>query len=267
MNFFEKILKFLDAEMTEPTLYGWFHIMWLIIVVSLCVAVCLLSSRLTPKITNRIIFITSLVMIGFEIYKQLNFSYSPNTDTWDYQWYAFPFQFCSTPMYIMLLASVIKSEKIRQYLYAYLATFSLFAGIAVMLFPNTVFINTIGINIQTMVHHGAMVVIGVMMYAGKKLELSYFTALKATAIFAITITLASIGNALFEVLGNGETFNMFYISKTHGCELPVLGTIAEKAPYIVFLMSYVIGFSVVSLIVYIVASFICKKVFKSKTQV
>ncbi|MBQ8163915.1 MAG: YwaF family protein [Clostridia bacterium] len=266
MNFFEKILKVLDAEMTEPTMYSWFHIMWLVIVVALCVTVCLLSSKLTAKRTDRIVFITGLVMIALEIYKQFNFSYTYTTDIWDYQWYAFPFQFCSTPMYIMLLAAVIRNEKVRQYLYSYLATFSLFAGIAVMLFPSTVFVDTIGINIQTMVHHGAMVVIGVLMYSSKRLEISNFTIFKAMTVFAVTITMATVGNVLFEAFGNGETFNMFYISKTHGCELPLLSTISENAPYIVFLMTYVLGFSIVSFIVLTISSLLAKKIFEARSK-
>ena len=33
MNLFEKFLYFLQGEMTQPTAFGWFHILWLVLVV------------------------------------------------------------------------------------------------------------------------------------------------------------------------------------------------------------------------------------------
>ena len=51
--------------------------------------------------------------------------------SYNYAWYAFPWQFCSTPMYIGLLAGLSKG-KLHDHFCAYLATFALFAGTAVM---------------------------------------------------------------------------------------------------------------------------------------
>ena len=164
MNFFEKILQVLDADMTRPTMYGWFHLVALLVVIGLIVLVVFKCKNLSEKAFRTIILTTAIVLIIFEIYKQLNFSYNPDSDTWDYQWYAFPFQFCSSPMYVLLLIGCLKECKFRNFLCSFMATFGLFAGIGVMLYPSTVFIETIGINIQTMIHHGSMVVIGVLMF-------------------------------------------------------------------------------------------------------
>ncbi|MCK7485244.1 MAG: hypothetical protein MZU97_06565 [Bacillus subtilis] len=65
-------------------------------------------------------------------------------------------------MYVALFAGLTKNKKIQQALINFLqGPTGMFAGLAVMLYPNDVFITTIGINIQTMVHHGAMMVVGV----------------------------------------------------------------------------------------------------------
>ena len=47
---------------------------------------------------------------------------------------------------------------------AFMMTFSLFGGLVVMAYPNDVFIETIGINLQTMIHHGLQVVLGIYLF-------------------------------------------------------------------------------------------------------
>ena len=49
--------------------------------------------------SQKIILISGFIMLIFEIYKQVIFTYQVG----HYQWYAFPFQFCSTPMYLYII--------------------------------------------------------------------------------------------------------------------------------------------------------------------
>src|SRR5690606_11564090 len=157
-----EILKFLDGNMETPVAYSpfatsWFH--WLSLIVLAITTVWFISyfKRANEKQIKKVILISGIIMVLFEIYKQVIFNYSET----EYQWYAFPFQFCSTPMYLYLILGLSKSRKLDQFLIAYLATYATFAGYAVMLYPSTVFVPTIGINIQTMVHHGLIAVIGI----------------------------------------------------------------------------------------------------------
>ena len=114
---------------------------------------------------RRFLLVESLLITVLEIYKQINFSFHVDgiQILFDYQWYAFPFQFCSTPMYIGLLAAVVRSKSLHMRLCSYLATYALFAGICVMAYPSTVFIDTVGINIQTMIWHGSMITVGIVL--------------------------------------------------------------------------------------------------------
>lgn len=246
MNFFEKILKALDGQMTTPTSYGWFHLMWIGIVIGLCVLVALKCRKLNSKQFRTITIIVASVLILFEIYKQLNFSFNSSTGEWHYQWYAFPFQFCSTPMYVLLLIGLLKENKFSNWLCSFMATFGLFAGVVVMLYPNDVFISTIGINIQTMLHHGMMIVMGVFMIATGRAKLEHKTILKGMAVFGALVATAFALNLTWylSVAPADKTyyFNMFYISPFVRCHLPVLGNIWD-INYVLFLVSYLFGFS------------------------
>lgn len=254
ISFFERILAVLDKDMTTPSLYGWFHLMCLAIVIGLCVLVVMKCRNFTKKQVQRTLGIAAAIMIALEIYKQLNFSYSPGSDTWSYQWSSFPFQFCSTPMYVIPTALLVKNEKIQRSLYAYLATYALFAGTGVMLWPSTVFIPTIGINIQTMVHHGFMVVIGVFLFATGTVKIEHKAILHALPVFAILSSVALISNILFGLYSNtSQTFDMFFISPFEEPSLPLVSIIFADAPYILYLMGYLVGFTLAGYIMILLA--------------
>ena len=256
MNFFEKVLHFLEGTMETPKSYGWFHFMFIAIVISTTIFLCIKFRDCDDKTFRRIALIGWVTLITLEIYKQLVFSfeYDGSVVSWDYQWYAFPYQFCSTPMYVLPFIAFMKESKFRDMLISYMATFSLFAGLAVFAYPNDVFISTIGINIQTMVHHGMQVAFGIYFatYARKKLNLQYF--IKGIPVFAVLSLLAIILDIsvykAFVAHNIDETFNMFYISPYFPCTLPVLSMVYEKVHYSIFLILYILGFTFVAYLVY-----------------
>ena len=242
MQFLKNILSVLDGKMPTPSMYGWFHIMCLFLMVALCVVFFIFRKRISQKTVNIILLTTGIVCILFEVYKLLIMNFDSNGLT-DFMWYIFPFQFCSTPMYIMLLSGILRKGKIYDCLISYLATFAFFAGVAVMLYPSTVFISLIGINIQTMIVHGSMVVIAFMLLVTKTAKFEWKTLLKASIVFVIMVTMAMIMNLIFNATGSPDTFNMFFINPRFTCEIPLLSAIQPNVPYIFFLLIYILGFT------------------------
>ena len=134
MHFLGRLINILDTDMTEPTLYGWFHLLFVALIIVTTITLYKFLKNPQEKTVRKILLVFSLLSIFLEIYKQINFtfSYDGNVISADYQWYAFPFQFCSTPMYIGLFAGLVKNKKIHKALCNYLATFSLFGGLCVI---------------------------------------------------------------------------------------------------------------------------------------
>lgn len=253
---FEQIVSLFSGSMSEPTLYGWFHFLCLIIVLILCILAVSNRQKVTEKSLRLTLGVTGAIMLAFEIYKQIVFAYTPETDVWEYSWSAFPFQFCSTPMYVMLLAALVKDGKFRDGLLAFLATYSLVAGGGVMLYPVTVFTETIGINIQTMLHHGAMVVIAVYLLSSGLIKFEFNTILKsAFPVFITLVGMAITMNFLFDKFGDGSDFNMFYIAPGKDFLLPILEKIFSGLPHFVYLFSYVSFFSLAAYLVLRLARF------------
>ena len=256
MKVLGQIITFLDSDMPEPTLYGWFHLLFLAI--TIIVAILLIKKFKNPseKTVRKILMIFAAVSLTLEVYKQFNytFSYDGAVINADYQWYAFPFQFCSTPMYIGLLAALIKNKKIHNALCIYLASFSVFAGICVMAYPAQVFIDTIGINIQTMICHGAMISIGVWLLCCDYIKFDRRSILSGASVFGVMILIASVMNeiAYFTGLLESESFNMFYISPHCDPSLPVYSLVQEVIPFPLCLIVYFLAFSIASYLILLI---------------
>lgn len=244
MSFWQKVLAFLDTPMPTPEPYGWFHLLF--VVLSFVAVIPLYRHFKEEKEIRRVVLITALVVILLEIYKQINYSFSyENGITFDYQWYAFPFQFCSTPMYVGLLAGLTKKGKVHESLCAYLTTYAIFAGVGVMAYPTTVFVETAGINFQTMICHGSMITIGIYLLATGYVPLKAKTVLKALPVFLVNVTLAAVMNEIAYASGllQTEDFNMFFISPHQDPHLPVYSLVQQVVAYPWCLVLYVLGFT------------------------
>lgn len=267
MHLIGNIIEILDADMKVPEMYGWFHLLFFALSILVGILLCRINKEGNEIFVRRLLLAVSLISIVLEVYKQINytFSYDGSTISADYQWYAFPFQFCSTPMYVGLLAALIKNKKIHDALCAYLATFSMFAGLCVMLYPDQVFISTIGINIQTMICHGSMLTVGIYLLYTGYVKSEHRTIMKAVPVFAVCVALAAIMNEAAYATGllKNETFNMFFISPHCEPSLPVYSTVQAHVPYPWCTIIYIIVFSLAAYIILLI-SMAAKKVFSKE---
>lgn len=252
MSFFERMLHFLQAEMETPTNFSLFHVCFLLLTLGAAVLLVLRYRNASQRTVRTICLVVWVTIVSLEIYKQLVFSMTVTDGVagWDYQWYAFPFQFCSSPLYALPFVIFLKDGLLRRFFITFLSTFSLFAGLAVMLYPNDVFIPMIGINIQTMIHHGSQVALGVFLAAHTRKETRPIHLLGAVAVFAAFSAIAmGLNEAVYAYItsrGMDDSFNMFYISPHYSCTLPVLSGIYDKVPYPLFLLIYLLGFGVIA---------------------
>ncbi len=251
MEFFGQTIDALDASMETPTPYGWFHLLWFAISITVAVVLCITHPKVGgERRVRRVVAGVAILVTLLEIYKQFNFtfSYADGAVTADYQWYAFPWQFCSMPMYVGLLTMVFRRGRIHRSLCAFLATYAMFAGLCVMFYPNAVFIDTIGINIQTMVCHGSMITVGIYLWYSGYVKAEHKTILHALPVFASAIGVAMILNEIAYGTGllNSEDFNMFYISPHQEPHLPVYSWVQEVVPFPFCLLIYLIGFTLAS---------------------
>lgn len=257
MKFLGTLLEILDADMKVPEMYGWFHLSFFALSIIAGILLCRYKKNGGEKFVRKLLLVSAIIVFVLEIYKQINytFSYDGTNIISDYQWYSFPFQFCSTPMYISFLAAFVKSKKLHESMCTYLATFSVFAGLCVMFYPPQVFVDTIGINIQSMICHGTMISVGIYLLGSEYVKTDHKTILKAIPVFAVCVALASVMNeiAYFSGLLEKETFNMFFISPHCEPSLPVYSIVQAYVPFPWCLIIYISVFSLAAYVILLIA--------------
>ena len=236
-------------------MFGWYHLVALAVIIALVAVVIVFRKKISPKVINISLLTVGIVMVVIEAMKQcvMSMDVVDGVAKWEYAWKQFPFQFCSVPMYLYLVAAILRKGKVYDTLLCFLSTFGLFGGLVVCIYPSTVLSSTLFLSIHTMIWHGSMLIIGVMLLATKTVALHFKSVLKAVIVFGIILVLAELMNIIWHfslgTAGEDDKFNMFYISPYSKCDIPLLSIIKEKAPYAVFLISYVLGFSAAACLV------------------
>ena len=257
MNLFEKIIYMLQVEMERPEPYGSFHLIWLAITIISILALYKLRNKYSNKQLKIVLGTYGIIALIFEIIKQImwSFNYDGTSVTWDYQWYAAPFQLCTTPIFASIICLFVKNEKIKDALLSYMAFVTILGGFLTIIIPDSCFVSDILINIHTMWLHCGSFVVSVYLIMSGAVKINKQSLKHAFYVFLIFALIALILNITIYNSGilNGETFNMFYISPYFESSLPVFDVIQKTVPYILFLLIYIYAIYMGAFLVYFIS--------------
>jgi len=260
----EKIIYMLQGTMERPNPYGWFHLLFVGISILLVIMLYLLRNKYNEKQLKIVLGTYGIIALILEILKQIiwSFNYDPITRliTWDYEWYAFPFQLCTTPIYVSLISLFMKKNKARDALLSYMAYFTILGSIMTMILPDSCFVETTLVNIHTMFLHCGSFVVSVYLLITKEVRIDQKTFITGFIIFLLFIFLAELLNIVIfsSNILSGETFNMFYISPYFISHLPVFNVLQESLPFVIYLLMYILILLAGAFIVYCVSSLLDK---------
>ena len=141
--------------------------------------------------------------------------------------------------YIAPILFFINKEK-HPFLYdalvGFMGIFVLFGGVIVVLYNEIVMTNLLFINIQTMVHHGIQVILGVFIVTWNRKTFDISTFIKSILILAIYTILAIIVNVILTPIADG--IDMFYVNPYEESILPVINQIHTNVGYFAYLVVY-----------------------------
>lgn len=240
-----KIIDFFEHwHMVEPKAYGLFHICWILIDIIATVLLIIFFRNSREKVMKRIVFISWIILIFFEIGKQFLMSY--HDQTLKYNWGAFPFQFCEMPLYVFPILVFNKNEKVRNALISFISTYVFFAGLAIMVNPSTVMTGNIFLCVRQMIEHGVQIAIGLYLFAWNRKNINLKTFAWGSLIFVISVIIAILLNVIIESIVKQE-INMFYLNKNYESVIIIVKDIQPHVPWIIFVLCYVIGFGALAL--------------------
>ncbi len=260
MNLFYKILLFLKSEGATPKPYGLFHLICIGLIILITF---LLRKKDSEKSLKRVLGIYAIIGLILEITKQIiwSFSYEDGIATWNYTWYAAPFQLCTTPLYVGIICLFLKEGKLRNALLSFIAYIAILGSIATVIMPDSCFVNDILINIHTMWLHCGSLVISLYLLINKKIKIDKSSLLGALYTFLVFVFIADTLNVFVYESGmlGDETFNMFYISPYFISSLPVFDYLQTHMPYILYLITYIAIISFGGLIIHLIYKLINRK--------
>ena len=245
MNFFEKILYMLQMQMETPKPYGWFHLGWVFVSIISIIILSFLKNKKSEKVLKSVLVIYGIIALLFEVIKQLIWSFNydavNNIVTWDYQWYAAPFQLCTTPIFICIICLFLKNNKLRDSLLSYMSFITILGSFMTMVIPDSCFVSDTMVNIHTMWLHCGSFVVSMYLLISGIVKINKRNFINAFIVFLVFVFIAEHLNIIIYNLNilHGETFNMFYISPYFKSELPIFDVVSEMMPYIVFLLFYI----------------------------
>ena len=248
--------------MEEPGIISWFHFFALIPIIISAILIPLFFKDTKEKTYKSILFVFWVALIILEIFKQLVKAYHYEEPSyWEYSIRDFPFSICSMVYYfvpIILYVNKEKHPKIVDAAVGYLSFITLTMGIVVCVYTKMVTSELIFINLQTFIHHGSLIVLGVFIYVWNRKSVTIKTFYRSLIAFAITAVIAIIINLAFYP----HFINMFFINPRRITNLPIGNIVQEKAGYPVYLIGFLSLIALVTFLTYLVETSIYKLVTK-----
>lgn len=266
MKYMEEFLHFLQGEMPKPRIISWFHLIAFLLIIAATFLVPYFFRDASEKVYKRILLITWITLIVLEVIKQIIKAFHYGSPSyWEFSVLDFPFHICSMIYFffpIIIFVNKEKHPKIVDAAIGYMSFICLFTGLAVCIYTDMVMSNLVFTNVQSMIHHGALVVFGVYIYVWNRKTISLKTCYRTLIAFAITAVIATIINVSFH-----PTFiNMFYINPLITTNLPIGSFVQDKAGYATYLICYLIGISIIVFLFYFIETSICKLIIKKKAS-
>lgn len=195
-------------EMEPIRPYGPFHLSFALVGFTLCACFAWQLRGLDEKGNQRLLMGLGIFLLVCEVYKQLFYYFHINGGS--YAWHAFPFQLCSIPMYLCVLAPVVKSRRLQRTMYTFMMSFNLLGGFITFFEPSGIITKYWTITLHSHIWHMLLVFIGLYLgfsRRGGREDTDFFDAAK---LFFLLCAIAFLLNTtVIRLLG--EDINMFFV--------------------------------------------------------
>lgn len=240
-------MKLLAIPMKPITAYSFLHIVIVIgiILASILIAQCLKNIKAS---TNYVVCICAIMLILLEILKQFLLTYVRGGN---YAWSGFPFQLCSTPMYLCILYLLI--PKLRPAIADFIMVYGFIGAMASFLVPYSTLTGYLLLTIQSFLWHGIIFFLSIFFLLQRDCN-SLFNFRAVSYIYIVLSLIAIFINISFYRISVG-TINMFFLGPGYP-NVFILNTIYEKTYWeiealIMIFVSLLTGFIVYRIMTFI----------------
>ena len=250
--------RFMDAtawEIAEPRAYGAFHLIFTFVGIALCIFLAWKLRNIGERGNRAVLLTVGIFLVITEIYKQFFYFYHMENN--EYAFWIFPFQLCSVPMYLCIIASLIKPGKVQTGMYGFMTTFNLLGGLMAFIEPSGILHEHLTLLLHAFVWHMSLVFIGFYLIASGRCAKSKRDYKYAVFTFLSLALLAFIINLILWVPSDGS-INMFFVGPRNS-SLVVFKWISEKFGWYVSTLLYLPTVSLGAYIIFLPVHLYYKK--------
>ena len=119
-----------------------------------------IRTKYFPELSDRLLFLCGFLMLCSEIWKQYVLTFVLGGGS--YNWWYFPFQLCSIPMYILLAYPWLRRPSVRRILLTFLMSYTLLGGIAVFADTSGLHYSYAPLTVHSYVWHCLLILLGII---------------------------------------------------------------------------------------------------------
>lgn len=255
----QHILEYTAWRMEVPPMFGAFHIAAVLVAVIIAAAGALCAKRLSVYGRIRFLAVCGWVLVIMEVYKQLFLYCVVNGGTYD--WWYFPFQLCSVPVYLCILlpflcrgADGVRSSAAGP-VFTFLAVYTFTGAAAALIIPEDYLRSYVTLTLHGFIWHGILLMISLTILLSRMADLSRRGFARASMLFLVMCAAAVCINIAVEPLMAASYAEgliphsyaaMFYLNPYHLSPQPLVDIIQKSAGIPLGLALYVISIIAVS---------------------
>lgn len=218
---FQALLEYTAWPMKKPAPYSLFHLLITLTGTAAAFLAAFFLSRKKNIPAGRIIFGCGIILAAAEIYKQLFLYHIVRQGSFD--WWYFPFQLCSIPMYLCLLYPVC----LKKHTPVFLQDFGLLGGITALLFPEGFLHPYVALTLHGFIWHFILVFLALYCHGAGLCQKPGRSFCRALVIYFFCLAGAVGINAFVQQnLYPAGFADMFYINCTFPSAQPVFHQIS-----------------------------------------
>ncbi len=254
MSFIEEFVRSTHVEVeNRPEPYGLFHILFALLSITLIVVACYFMRKNKDNTFRLVLLSVGTLLILSEIYKQIYYVYAAGGEGYD--WYIFPFQLCSVPMYLSVAVGLMKKNKVRDALCEYLVSVGFLGGIMAFIEPSGILNGYYFTLIHSCLWHALLIFIALYILFTDNACRSIKDYGKSMIVTGGVVAAATVLNIIFRAKTD---FNMCYISPFYNTPLAVFssfdtalqGVFGDMAGRIISIFIYIFALLLGGAIVY-----------------
>ena len=226
------ILNMTAWRMDAPKLFGSFHFIASLAAAIIAVVFAVAVSKRKNIKTVRVLAIAGWILVILEIWKQLFLFYIVNNGAYD--WWYFPFQLCSVPMYLCILLPFTGKRTRRTYL-TFLGAYTFVSAAATLIYPEDILRSYTALTLHGFIWHGLLLFISLVVLLTGSADASARGLLRAFGLFAVLCCIAVGINVFAEPIMQTTPglphrwAAMFYLNPYHISPQPLVGAIQKTA--------------------------------------